>query len=296
MLENIAYTGVLRSGETYSEPFEDLRIVSDDLFQRACALRKSRSRKTERTVPMSSKSQSLLSGNIFCGHCGGRLTPSRSGKNRLLKDGTMSNTIRYTYVCYNQNRKRKDCDGPCTYTCHIVDDVVIDVIRNLLGKLTDSPKDALMESLGQNKLSESQKQINETKTNLDTAQKILDNVNKEVLASITGESPYSKEQISVVLQEQNNKVAALSERLESLLQLKKNSQKSMAESANMLENIYTWAESFDKVDLQSKKMIAANLVKKIIVHRDYKIQIELNVDIEALALAVGESIPLKIAS
>lgn len=208
----------------------------------------------------------------------------------------MSNTIRYTYVCYNQNRKRKDCDGPCTYTCHIVDDVVIDVIRNLLGKLTDSPKDALMESLGQNKLSESQKQINETKTNLDTAQKILDNVNKEVLASITGESPYSKEQISVVLQEQNNKVAALSERLESLLQLKKNSQKSMAESANMLENIYTWAESFDKVDLQSKKMIAANLVKKIIVHRDYKIQIELNVDIEALALAVGESIPLKIAS
>ena len=36
--------------------------------------------KEYRTLPLNTTGQSLLSGNIFCGHCGGRLTLTINGK------------------------------------------------------------------------------------------------------------------------------------------------------------------------------------------------------------------------
>ena len=39
--------------------------------------------KEYRTLPLNTTGQSLLSGNIFCGHCGGRLTLTTNGKQFL---------------------------------------------------------------------------------------------------------------------------------------------------------------------------------------------------------------------
>ena len=75
ILHNITYVGVLRSGETFSEIFPELQIISKEKFEQAQRLMEQRMNEYNayRTMPRQTTGQALLSGNIFCGHCGGRL-------------------------------------------------------------------------------------------------------------------------------------------------------------------------------------------------------------------------------
>ena len=105
ILHNIAYTGVLRSGESQSEIFEELQIVDPDTFALAQKLMAERVNEfnAQRTMPKNISGQALLSGNIFCGHCGGRLTLTTNGTVRHnLKGGTVFRR-RVRYVCYNED-------------------------------------------------------------------------------------------------------------------------------------------------------------------------------------------------
>ena len=102
ILINIAYTGVLRSGESVSEIFPELQIITPEQFQRVQKGREQRSADylakcaaaygTEtitlkdgseaeasrpiRSYPRKNTGSALLSGNVYCGHCGGRIFAS----------------------------------------------------------------------------------------------------------------------------------------------------------------------------------------------------------------------------
>jgi len=72
ILGNKSYIGILRSGETESEMFPHLQIIDPLTFEAAQNLKTQRSADyQERCVPLNTKGSSLLSGNVFCGHCGG---------------------------------------------------------------------------------------------------------------------------------------------------------------------------------------------------------------------------------
>lgn len=97
ILSNVMNAGILRSGETKSEVFPELQIVSLEQFNRVAKTREQRSVNyaikcggttetvqledgTEATVvrpprayPRKIVGKALLSGNVYCGHCGGRI-------------------------------------------------------------------------------------------------------------------------------------------------------------------------------------------------------------------------------
>lgn len=284
MLGNITYTGILRSSESRSDPFDHLRIIDDDLFDRTQELKKQRSRENtqDRSAPMSNKSQSLLSGNIFCGHCGGRLGPTTSGKNYTRKDGSVKENKRHCYTCYNQNRRRAECDGPRSYTCHLVDDIISLAIRNLFESLTGSPKEAMRRTLNNNRVSDNHRQLSEAKEQLEQAQKKLRTIKEEIIECLSGNSAFSKEELSIILSEQNERVSSLTNRVDVLAQDTKDGEQQIDASMQKLDCVRSWAQSFDGADLETKKMIVANLISKVIVKRDYEIEIVFNVDIEVL--------------
>ena len=49
------------------------------IWHRRLMLERTNERKEHRTVPLNTTGQSLLSGNVFCGHCGGRLVLTTNG-------------------------------------------------------------------------------------------------------------------------------------------------------------------------------------------------------------------------
>ncbi len=113
ILHNIAYMGVLRSGESQSEAFPELQIIDPGTFDLAQKLMAERVNEynDQRTLPKNTSGQSLLSGNLFCGHCGGRLILTSNATKRRNADGEVVSRRRIRYVCYNKTRHRADCDG-----------------------------------------------------------------------------------------------------------------------------------------------------------------------------------------
>jgi DNA invertase Pin-like site-specific DNA recombinase len=132
MLKNKSYIGILKSGETESEIFPHLQIIDPLLFEQAQSLIAQRSMEyKERRVPLNTKGNSLLSGNVFCGHCGARLTITTNGKKYHRQDGNVTVTPRARYVCYNKTRHSHLCDGQTGYTVRKLDVLVETVVRNL---------------------------------------------------------------------------------------------------------------------------------------------------------------------
>ncbi|WP_286175027.1 recombinase family protein [Harryflintia acetispora] len=63
MIQNPAYTGILRNGESKSEIFPDLQIIRSELFRQAQVIRKNRAMK-HNDVPFNSKGKALLPGKM----------------------------------------------------------------------------------------------------------------------------------------------------------------------------------------------------------------------------------------
>ena len=199
MLKNILYTGVLRSGRSRSEPHPHLRIIDDEMYGRAQELISECSRKNEkRSTPMTTNGRSLLSGNIFCGHCGSRLIPTSSGRAYTKKDGTKT-PKRSCYVCYGSTRKRADCDGPRSYTCRMVDELVENAVRAIFTKLNDNPADTIMAEIYKYKQLDITEQLKKANAELQEAEKVVAALRQELVKSVMGNSALSQEDINAAL-------------------------------------------------------------------------------------------------
>jgi hypothetical protein len=285
ILKNNIYIGMLRSGETCTGPFDYLQIVSDEIFNRAQCLIQERSRKNspDRTAPMSNKGKGILSGNIFCGHCGGRLTATTSGRAKMNADGELEKRI--CYVCYNQSRKRKECGGPCTYTASRVDAEVIKAIRSLFAGLTGSPKNDIIGKVFKGKMDDIKIRFEQTSEKLREETAELQIYESEVIKCLTGKSRFSEDVLSRLIDEKAEIVNKLKLEVKSLESQMASGTESVKTTETKLEYLATWADLFDSSDRETKKMIIANLINRVTVSKDYNISIEFNVEIERILQA-----------
>lgn len=121
ILHNITYIGVLRSAECQSEIIPELQIIDPETFGHAQQIMSQRSNlhRENRTISLNISGQSLLSGNVFCGHCDGRLILTSNKSVRKNAAGERIIYQRMRYICYNKTRHRVECDGQTGYTTRI---------------------------------------------------------------------------------------------------------------------------------------------------------------------------------
>ena len=84
-------------------------------------------------------------GNVYCGHCGGRLTLTTSGRKRVRKDGTILRETRARYQCHYNIRHPGECDGQSGYGVDKLDKLVDQIIRIQLGRIQNAPPQELIE-------------------------------------------------------------------------------------------------------------------------------------------------------
>lgn len=58
-----------------------------------------------RCIAMKTKGGAMLSGNIFCAHCGGRITMIHHKDHYFRKDGSEYFKDELKYCCYHKSRK-----------------------------------------------------------------------------------------------------------------------------------------------------------------------------------------------
>lgn len=288
ILHNIMYTGVLRSGDTYSDIFPELQIITPELFKAAQDLMEQRVNEyhAQRTMPRNTRGKSLLSGNVFCGHCGARLTITTNGTTRINAAGEKVGRRRYRYVCYNKTRKRADCTGQTGYTMHILDKLITDVLHQVFARMRAVDSDEIVSRTNRNAMVGLKDRLAATKAEYAKATKEYESLKLEIVKAVQGESAFPMDILSELVNNARTKLLDADARLSELTsELASSNQRVNAIKADY-EKIMEWSEIFDTSDMEVKKMIAGYIIKRVDVYSDYRLHIEFNMNFAQFELGL----------
>lgn len=282
ILHNTTYTGILRSGESRSPVLPELQIVSQEQFDRAQEICQQRAEiiKNMPRVPLNMKGNALLSGNVFCGHCGARLHLSSACRYYQRADGTQTKKRRVRYVCYGKTRKVTQCDGQTAYTQQKLDGIVEEIIKEIFDRIKGIPKSAIINS-------RYKKELQMRKNNLKQRQKAyakeIDNLGKlreEVVKSIQGNSAFSQQILAGLVEESEARVKTLKEECVNAEYELEYAQSIVKVLTDQYDEIVSWSELYEYATIEAKKMIVNSMIKRIDVFRGYELNIELNMNIQ----------------
>ena len=289
---NLTYTGILRCGESRSEVLPQLQIVEPELYEAAQHIRVSRSKEYEatRTLPRNIAGNSLLSGNVFCGHCGARLTLTTNGKRYPCKDDPSRIVKRVRYICYGKTRKQTECDGQTGYTAHVLDGIVDKLIRQIFERMRAIPKSEIVGIRYQEKMKERKALLQAVRADYNKASADLAMLKAEVVKSLRGESSFSQDLLASLIADSETNCLKVKEQLDAAQAAYDEGQAVMASLNAQYDDIISWADMYDTTSLEAKKMIVNCLIKRIEVYRDYKLHIDFNIDFEQFRLISNKTL------
>ena len=234
----------------------------------------------ERHIPLNTRGNCLLAGNVYCGHCGARLSLTTNGKAYPCKEDPNRVVKRVRYVCYGKTRKQTDCDGQTGYTAHILDGIIDKLVRQIFERMKAIPKSDIVNIRYREKMEERKSLLHSVRAEYSKAAADLETLKGEVIKTIRGESTFSKELLSSLIAEAEAKCQELQENMEKAQAAYDEGKTVLASLNAQYDDIISWAEMYDTASMEAKKMIVNCLIKRVDVYRDYKLHIDFNIDFE----------------
>ena len=278
ILKNRLYCGYYVAGETTSPKIEHLAFIDENVFDSVQDILRQRSRKNEEKqhIARTTKGRTLLSGNIYCAHCGGRLISSGSSERYIRKDGTIAVTSTLRYVCYHRSRKLNDCDGQSVYAAKKIEEVVLNIVEHYLNAIKVTPKDKALEMRYQKELTEKRRIKRDLLVKKEKLQNRLTELSIEVGKCLSGENIFPADVLSMSINSTKSEIVET----DRLLNDCDNELNQQTDMVNKLDYYYqqfiTWADEFKNASNEQRKMIICQLIDKINVGRGYNIEIEFN--------------------
>ena len=282
ILGNLTYTGVLRCGDARSETIPELQIVSPEQYEAAQRIREARSNENRKTpiVPLNTKGESLLAGNVYCGHCGARLTLTTNGRYRRLSCGLVDTTQRVRYVCYGKTRKQTQCDGPTGYTMHLLDAQVEKVIRNVFARMKGVSKSELVAKRYEEERNQRKAHYAAVNAAYTKAAGELADLKAEIIRSIRGESALPKDVLAELIRENETKCLQLEAASEQAKNAMVETEAITEELQRQHDEILSFADLYDSAGIEAKKMVVSAMIRRVEVSRDYKLTIYFNFNLD----------------
>lgn len=123
VLLNPAYTGIRRFGSITTGRFPHLQIIEDELFLIAQKRLQESKLESPNLGWTKYREEVLLPEQIYCMHCGKRLTVTCNVKKVLRANGTVAVYRRLKYICINKSSLHP-CNGQRSYSVNLVDNLV----------------------------------------------------------------------------------------------------------------------------------------------------------------------------
>jgi len=279
MIKNSLYTGVIRHGNACSERIPELQIIEQDLFDRAQKMMADRTTHHAET-PLNLKGQSLLVGNIFCGHCGHRLTLTTGGRKYERKDGSVRNDVRARYQCHYNVRHPGECDGQSGYGVTKLDGIVDRIIRYQFSKISATSGSEVIEVQNRKAIELARARHNMLSLQLTAKERDLADYQSEVIRVIRGESRMDAELLNNLVKKTEAEIQELKVTVNQAKQELDRRLTDVAEEQQEYSKLKSWADLYDNCSFAAKKMIAVQFIKSVYVYRDYRLEIEFNVSFE----------------
>ena len=279
IIKNELYTGVIHNGEAKSEVIPELRIIERETYERAQAIMQGRVTH-HNEIPLNLKSGSLLVGNVFCGHCGNRLTLTTSGRTRKGRDGQIHFEARPRYGCHYKQRHPGECDGQSGYGVHTLDGIVDQIIRRQLERIKTSPNNDIISEQHQKAIDLAEAHLRIAKSQVAEKQREITDYQNEAIRVIRGESKFSDELLDSLVKRAKEELKVLTEAVSTAQEELDILQTGMEREIEEYDRLLSWAEIYDTCSFESKKMFVSQFVKSVRVYRDYNLEIEFNVSFD----------------
>lgn len=293
MLRNPFYTGRMHMKNVVSKPNESLRIISDEDFAFADRALKERiqTRYTVKNVhcggvehPSKIKTYgaSLLSGIIYCGHCGHKLVGTYCTKQNRDKQG-----LRPIYRCYYGAVRGNKCDGQTVYSAKRIEGAVLEavhgyfdtVLKHDVGCEWEKRRQQLLQERTDDKL----KVLKQERAELEKKKETL---KAEVMNALMGKSKFDSEMLTGMLEENTNKLEETEKAIEACLSAREDVSEQVRQLDERCAQIENWSEVFETANRSAQKMILARLIKRIEVDRNYHLTIHFNFSPEDLGVEI----------
>ena len=278
ILKNEMCRGYIVRGNVKSDRISDLQIVSDDVFFRVQDILKQRSGLYEekRAVSRNNRGRELVSGNLFCAHCGGRIVGSRHIDKHTKVDGTVTKREYGIYTCYHRSKKLNACDGATTYVAKKVDEIVIEMLRYIFSNISGCPEEDKIKEAYKKSIELNRREQRELKNCLAKDEKKLKALTDEIGNSLLGNSAYSSDDLSAAITALKEQIAAEEEKLEQLAAEATDTRLVSESIIPAYRQFRTWSSEFDEASFEEKKMIVSQIFNRIELGRGYKIRFEIN--------------------
>ena len=274
MIKNKGYTGYLINGAVETE-CPQLRIIEPELFEQAQELRQARTCERGGTS-LGTSSKALLTGLVYCGHCGNRLSLTSSGRTHTYADGHTVKEVRPRYSCFYKIRHPGDCDGQSGYGVSKLDSIVEEVVRQIFAQFREVSRKKLLESVKTNDAARIQKKVKKIQKDLESKQKELDDLKAETILVIRGVSALDKELLGTLVAEAKDALETLEKQLVQAQDEYEEATKTAKRSNYICNELLTWADVYDTANHDERRAILQQFIKEIRVRKDYEISITLN--------------------
>ena len=282
ILRNRLYCGYMVSGGVESERLERLQIIDQNIFDQAQFILQQRSQKNDQKqqIARTTKGSTLLSGNIYCGHCGQKLVSTSYIDRYIRTDGTECANRRQRYICTAKAMKRGACDGQSAYVAHRIDSAVTEILRKYLSMIRSTPKDIALEKRYRSEIAELKKKQGRIQKEIDKLKRQVVELSAEIGRSLIGESRFTPDILSASIENTNTILRQKETELNDINYKLANQQNAIGKLDYYYSQFRTWADEFDNSTMEQKKMIVCQLVKEIRISRGYEIEIVFDINYE----------------
>lgn len=194
------------SGGVESPYIERLHIIDENVYEQAQFILSQRSNKNEekKQIARTTKGSTLLSGNIYCAHCGQKMVSTSYIDKYDRADGSQSRVRRQRYICTNKAMKRGACDGQSAYVAHKIDGAVLATLKDYLAKIKSTPKDIALEKRYKSEISEYKRKQTKLEKEIDKLKRQVVELSAEIGRSLLGESRFTPDMLSTSIDNTND--------------------------------------------------------------------------------------------
>ena len=266
ILQNPLYCGFIVKGEAISPRLENLQIIEDETFNRAQEILEARSTMAEKKEDIArfTKASSMLSGTLYCAHCGMKLNATSYVDHYTTKDGVRHETPRrFRYICSGRAMKRNECEGQSAYVAHKVDSQVIDFMRECFKRIKLTPRDVALEARFNAQITDIKNQIKTLEKETESQKRKLGELTEEIANALIGDSKFTPDVLAIAIERCKQKIADNKSDIKELGIRLANQEAEMGRIDYYYNQFVSWADEFDKAPLERKRMIADELLSQV---------------------------------
>ncbi len=275
ILRHEGYLGYIVTRSVKSQHLPELEIISPKLFQKANEMVDMRctANAEARKVAHKSDNNTLMAGLVYCAHCGAKMSGFMHHDRYKLRDGTVKESLKPKYNCYQRAQKLRDCDGQALYLADRVDGIVLEVVRELFASIRCAPRDKLLEQKIRQEYQDKRKQKAALEKRLQDCEHALERYEAEVLRCLDGESGFSQEMLARLIAKAEAELRVARQEYAKVLQETEDDRELAQKIKECYRQFCGWAEEFELAPLTRKRMILSELLEKVEVGKGYQVTV-----------------------